>query len=104
MGVTAHWWGEAPERPNTLTRGQGDPPLLRTNRPKCAPSRYPDMPPVTTRSHPGHITDPRLGTSIGLLPLNGAESLWTLLLFSVFRKPRPTKMGQPRHALLAPRF
>jgi hypothetical protein len=46
-------------------------------------------------SRPGHITDSRLGTSIGLLTLNAVESLWTLLLFSVFREPRPTKMGQP---------
>jgi 2-amino-4-hydroxy-6-hydroxymethyldihydropteridine diphosphokinase len=47
------------------------------------------------RSRHGHTTDSRLGTSIGLLPLNGVESLWTLLLFSVFREPRPTKMGRP---------
>jgi hypothetical protein len=45
----------------------------------------PDMPP----SRPGHTTDWRLGTSIGLLRVNGVESLWTLLLFSVFSGASP---------------
>ena len=57
------------------------------------------LPLMCHRSRHGHTTDSRLGTSIGLLPLNGVESLWTLLLFSVFREPRPTEMGSlPRYS------
>jgi hypothetical protein len=51
-----------------------------------------------------YVTDLRLGTSIDLILLNGVDALWTLLLFWVFREPRPTKIGAPRHTLLAPRF
>ena len=38
-----------------------------------------------------YIADSRLGTSIELIPLNDIDTLLTLLLFSVFREPRPTK-------------
>jgi hypothetical protein len=40
-----------------------------------------------------YARDLRLGDSIDLIPLNGVETLWTLLLFSVFQEPRPTKIN-----------
>ena len=49
-----------------------------------------------------YITNLRLGTSIGLIPLNGIDALLTLLLFSVFREPRPTKIPWIARPLLAP--
>ena len=49
-----------------------------------------------------YITNLRLGTSIGLKPLNGIDTLLTVLLFSVFREPRPTKIPWIARPLLAP--
>jgi hypothetical protein len=66
---------------------------------KACRAVLPDVPPFRG----DYITDLRLGASIDLIPLNGIDALLTLLLFSVFREPRPTKMPLPRR-LLAPRF
>jgi hypothetical protein len=49
-----------------------------------------------------YIANLRLGTSIGLIPLNGIDVVLTLLLFSVFREPRPTKIPWIARPLLAP--
>ena len=49
-----------------------------------------------------YLTNLRLGTSISLIPLNGIDALATLLLVSVFREPRPTKIPWIARPLLAP--